>query len=156
MPERSGFMLLARVCAEWPDTKVLMLSGYPEREYGPQALREGAHGFIAKNLSPAVILRAIRAVASGEQYVSPALRKQMGGELRALLRSRKHGLQLLSAREHEVLRRLVSGQRATEIATALSLSVKTVSTYRSRIMRKVGVSSLAELVRYAAHRGVGK
>jgi two-component system invasion response regulator UvrY len=155
MPERSGFMLLQRVCSEWPDTKVLMLSGYPESEYGPQALREGAHGFLGKNLSPAVVLRAIRAVAGGAQYVSPALRKHMGSELRALLHRRKHGLQLLSKRENEVLRLLVSGKRATEISVALALSVKTVSTYRSRIMRKVGVASLAELVRYAVNRGVG-
>jgi two-component system, NarL family, invasion response regulator UvrY len=156
MPERSGFMLLQRVCSAWPETKVIMLSGYPESEYGPQALREGAHGFLAKNLAPAVILRAIRAIAGGALYVSPALREQLGDEWRALQDSRRHGLQLLSAREDEVLRLLVSGKRATEISAALGLSVKTVSTYRARIMRKVGVTTLAELVRYAVNRGVGK
>jgi DNA-binding NarL/FixJ family response regulator len=154
LPDASGLALLQRIKSDQPELKVLMLSSYPEQEYGPQALRDGADGFLNKSLAPKLVAQAIRAVAAGGQYLSPALFKHLGGELQGSRANRKSGAQALSAREREVLRLLVSGKSATEIGAALHLSVKTVSTYRARILQKTGVTSNAELVRYALHRGI--
>jgi DNA-binding NarL/FixJ family response regulator len=154
LPDKSGFTLLQRIKSDLPEMKVLVLSSYPEQEYGPQALRDGADGFLNKGLAPELVAKAIRVVAAGGQYLSPALFKHLGGDLPGSRANRKSGAQALSAREREVLQLLVSGKSATEIGVALHLSVKTVSTYRSRILQKTGVASNAELVRYALHRGI--
>lgn len=153
LPDSSGMLLLRTIKADFPETKVLMLSSYPEHEYGPQSLREGADGFISKSAPSLLIARAIRVVASGAQYVSASLLRHLA-ESTDQSRARKSSrTNVLSARELEVLRYLATGKGATEIGEILHLSVKTVSTYRARILQKTGVKTNAELVRYAMHRG---
>jgi DNA-binding NarL/FixJ family response regulator len=119
---------------------------HPEEHYAVRALKAGAAGYVTKASAPEELIRAIRKVASGGRYVSPWLAERLAQDA-AGDAERSH--EALSEREHEVLRMLASGRSATQIADQLSLSVKTVSTYRTRALEKLGLQSNAELVRYA-------
>ena len=135
-----------------PTIRVLALSVHPEDEWAVRALRAGASGYLTKDHSPDQLLDAIRRVYRGGKYVSPTLAEQLAKHLDAGGQRPPH--ELLSDREFEVMRRLGSGLTVSQIASELALSAKTVSTYRTRILEKMAVTTNADLVRYAAGYGL--
>ncbi len=146
LPGRSGLDILRELKRERPQLPILIYSMHPEEHYAVRALKAGAAGYVTKASAPDELIRAIRKVASGGRYVSPWLAERLAQDAAG---DAEHSHEALSEREHEVLRMLASGRSATEIASQLSLSVKTVSTYRTRALEKLGLQSNAELVRYA-------
>ncbi|MGD8969394.1 MAG: response regulator transcription factor [Anaerolineae bacterium] len=151
MPEGGGLETLKQLRTLRPDLPVLILSVYPEKQYATRALTAGAAGYLTKEAASHELVAAIRQVARGAKYISSslatALAEQLGDEERA-------PLDILSDRELQVLRLLASGKRIKDIAQDLSLSVKTVSTYRTRILTKLNLESTADLIRYALDRGL--
>ena len=135
-----------------PTIKVLVLSVHPEDQWAVRALRAGASGYLTKDHSPDQLLEAIRRVYRGGKYVSPTLAEQLASQLDNGGQRAPH--ELLSDREFEVMRRLGSGLTVSQIAQELNISAKTVSTYRARILEKMGVETNADLVRYAARYGL--
>ncbi|MFL5449809.1 MAG: response regulator [Gemmatimonadales bacterium] len=152
MPGPRFLELLQQLKAEHPTVAVLVLSVHPEDQYAVRALRAGAAGYLTKDHSPEELTDAIRRVYRGSKYVSPALGERLASDLAAGTRDVRH--ELLSDREYEVLCLLGSGRTVKEIASSLELSSKTVSTYRTRVLEKMGVTSNADLVRYAAQHGL--
>lgn len=143
----NGIDTLKQIRKEFPRLPVLILSMHAEREYGLRSIRAGASGYLAKSSAPEELVGAIERLALGRKYISPALAEQMAGDYggeEQLLHER------LSPREFEVFGMLIAGRSVTEIANELSLSVKTVSTHRARLLEKLGVRNTAELIRYAA------
>ncbi len=127
---------------------ILMLSGHAMEQHAPSALRQGASGFISKTCEPSEILQAVRAVAAGRPYVGAPLAAPL-----EQIRQMKAPHELLSRREREVFVRLASGQMNSQIATALGVSVKTVATFRARVVRKLHLASNSDLTYYAVvHR----
>jgi DNA-binding NarL/FixJ family response regulator len=151
LPGKGGLDLLKQIRTERPKLAVLMLSMYAEEVYAVRALKAGASGYLTKNSPPATLLAAIRKVAGGGRHVSPALLEQLAVEVG---QGRRSGSDTLSDREVEVLRRIASGESLNQIAEALHLSPKTVTTYRARIVDKTGLHSNAELARYALEKGL--
>jgi two-component system invasion response regulator UvrY len=149
---RSGIDLLAQIRAELPALPVLMLSMHAEEQYAIRCLRAGASGYIQKDRSPEELIEAIERVASGRTYVSDAVAEQLATELIRKPIGQPH--ERLSTREFEVFRLIASGQTATGIAEALHLSVKTVSTYRSRILEKTGFRTNADIIAHAIRTGL--
>jgi DNA-binding NarL/FixJ family response regulator len=147
MPDRSGIDILQQIRAVHDRTRVLVLSGYPERQYALNVLRAGASGFIEKGTAPEELLRAVRAVLQGRRYVSATLAEQLVGELDGDADKPLHSR--LSEREFQVFCKLAAGRAVSEIASELCLSVKTVSTYRSRILAKMSFHTNADLTSYA-------
>ena len=149
---RSGIDLLAEIHAELPSLPVLMLSMHDEELYAIRCLRAGASGYIEKGSSPDELIRAVERVAKGHTYVSEGVAEQLADEL---VRGRS-GLphERLTPREFEVFRLMAAGETPTAIAGMLHLSVKTVSTYRSRILEKTGFRTTAEMVAYAIRSGL--
>ncbi|MFA6032672.1 MAG: response regulator transcription factor [Myxococcota bacterium] len=154
MPGRTGLDVLKEIRDLRPKLPVLMLSIHPESQYAVRALRAGAYGYLTKDSAPAELVNAVRKVASGGRYITQAV-----GEKLALTLDRDPGApphETLSNREHYVLCMIGSGRTITEIARELKLSVKTVSTYRSRMLAKMGMRTSAELTRYAIENGLVK
>lgn len=154
LPDRSGLDLLYDLRTVAPEAPVLMVSGMLEEEFGERALESGAAGFISKASMMDEILAAIRRVRSGKKYIS----QELGARLieRRLNPTPQSAHESLSAREFEVLRLLGDGRTASEIAALLNLSVKTVSTYRTRVLEKLGLHTTAEIIRYALQHGLEK
>jgi two-component system, NarL family, invasion response regulator UvrY len=152
MPGISGLELIRRVRAEFGRLPLLVLSMYAEEQYALRAFKAGANGYMTKDSASAELIAAVRKVASGGAYVSPGQAERVVLQLNGSVTAARHTQ--LSDRELEVLRRLVGGQRPTEIAEALHLSVKTVSTHKSRIQEKLELPTLAELVRYGLEHGL--
>jgi two-component system invasion response regulator UvrY len=150
--DRSGLDVLATLRPEFPSLPVLMLSMHAEEQYALRALRAGANGYIQKDRSLEEILDAIQKVASGRVSVSEAVTGQMAEEILHGSADNPHAR--LSAREFEVFRMIAAGRAVSEIAAALNLSVKTVSTYRTRIMEKTGFRSNADIIAYAIRNGL--
>jgi DNA-binding NarL/FixJ family response regulator len=146
LPDASGLDLLKRIKREKPELPVLVFSMFSEDEYAITALNAGASGYLAKDSPPDQILEAIRRVTGGGRYVSPALAEKLLAGTVAPARKLPH--ERLSPREFEVLLSLSRGIPLTEIGDRLHLSVKTVSTYRSRVLEKLELKSNAELARY--------
>lgn len=143
-----GFLdTLHRVKINRPKIQVLVLSMHPEDHYALRALKAGAAGYLTKDHSPNELANAIRHVYDGRKYVSPSLAEKLATELGS--DSNRPAHEALSDREYEVLCRLAEGQSISEIAKALKLSPKTVSTYRARVLEKMRLTSNADLVRYA-------
>ena len=147
MPDRSGLDILKQIRISYPSTNVLMMSGLPERQYALSVLKAGACGYLAKGSPPEELLKAVRDVLRGRRYVSDAV-----GEL--LLDDMHHDHELpahgrLSEREFQIFCKLAAGRTVSEIAEELFLSVKTISTYRTRVLEKMSFSSNAELTMYA-------
>ncbi|PKL23915.1 MAG: DNA-binding response regulator [Spirochaetae bacterium HGW-Spirochaetae-3] len=147
IPGKDGMEVLRDIKEIAPDTPVLMLSIQPEEQYALRAFRLGASGCLNKSGAPDELIEAIRAVASGGSYVSQAASK-------ALVSGIKNGdgrppHLLLSEREHQVMLMLAGGSTVGEAATSLKLSVKTVSTYRARILEKMNLANNAQLTQYA-------
>ncbi len=151
MGGRSGFETLRRIHAEWPSQPVVMLSMYPEDEYAQLALESGAHGYLSKDRDPEHLIAAIRTAASGGYYLPPGLTP---ARMHHCMAERPPHF-LLTERERQILARIVQGQSLTGIGEQLCLSVKTVSTYRTRLLAKLGLASNAELIRYCLEHGIG-
>jgi two-component system invasion response regulator UvrY len=146
MPGMPFLELLGQVRAMSPQTRVLVLSMHPEEQYGIRALRGGAAGYLTKDRASEELVNAIRVVHSGKRYVSPSLAQHLAAVLQE---GETSPHEELSAREFEVLGLLIAGRTVKQIAASMSLSMKTVSTYRTRIMQKLRVQTTADLVRYA-------
>ncbi len=147
MPGQSGIDALAMIRAKAPDVGILILSGYPEEQYAVNLIRQGASGYLNKECEPMEIVTAIRTIALGRRYISPSVAELIAQQLNRKEGSAAHDL--LSEREFQVFLKLAKGETAGEIAQALSLSVKTVSTYRTRLMEKMGLQSNSDLTYYA-------
>jgi two-component system invasion response regulator UvrY len=147
LPDGSGGDLLRRLKRERPELPVLVLSMHAEERFALQLLRDGASGYLQKEALADDLLGAIRAVLQGRRYVSPAVRELLAGESGAPEPGPLHGA--LSEREFEIFCRLAQGQGSSSIARELGLSVKTVSTYRSRVLDKMRMASNADLTYYA-------
>jgi DNA-binding NarL/FixJ family response regulator len=152
LPDGSGLDVLKQLRGLRPGLPVLILSMYPETQYATRALRAGAAGYLTKESVPAELVAALRHVAAGGRYVSRELGEVLAAQVGGQATPEPH--EALSDREDQVLRLLATGQTVTQIAQALSLSVKTVSTYRSRVLEKLGLKTTAELMRYALERGL--
>lgn len=147
MPGRSGIETLKRIKDIKPDLPVLILSMYPEDQYALRLLKAGAAGYMTKETAPDLLVSAIRKVASGKRYVSPALADILAAKMVDKSDAPPH--ETLSDREYQIFCMLASGKVVSEIALELSLSVKTISTYRARIMDKMHLTKNAELTYYA-------
>jgi two-component system invasion response regulator UvrY len=147
MPDRSGIDILRQVRATHPHTKVLVLSGFPEKQYAVNVLRAGASGYLNKEMAPEELLAAVHNVLMGRRYVSPALAELLVNGLDEDQDKPMHAR--LSEREFQIFRKLAAGQAVSDIANELCISVKTVSTYRSRVLEKMSFTSNADLTAYA-------
>ena len=151
MPGRGGLDVLSSVRHDYPDTRVLIVSTHGEAQYSVRAIRAGAAGYLTKNDSPAELVAAVRQIFRSGRYLSHGVATALAMFTADDRPSQRHDG--LSDREHQVLRLLTAGQTVSEIAAELSLSVKTVSTYRSRLAEKLGARTTADLIRYAlAHK----
>lgn len=152
MPGGSSFELLKDVRAQDPKAKVLVLTMFPEEQYGVRCIRAGASGFLSKESAPDKLLEAVRKLAQGGKYISVELAEALASAVAGECDGNPHDR--LSDREMEVFRRLAAGRTVSQIADELSLSVKTVSTHRTRILKKMGMGSNAELIHYALKNGL--
>jgi len=146
MSGRSGLDVLREIKQSKPRLPVLVLSMHPENQFAVRVLKCGASGYMTKESAPDELVGAVKKVLAGGRYVSNALAENLAASLSA---SQKTPQELLSNREFQVLRLIASGKMVTDIARELSLSVKTISTYRSRILEKMGMKNNAELMHYA-------
>jgi DNA-binding NarL/FixJ family response regulator len=146
MPGRSGLDVLREIKQSKPRLPVLVLSMHPENQFAVRVLKCGASGYMTKESAPDELVGAVKKVLAGGRYVSNALAEDLAASLSA---SQKAPQEKLSDREFQVLRLIASGKMVTDIARELSLSVKTISTYRSRILDKMGMKNNAELMHYA-------
>ena len=151
MPEPSGLDLIKILAAEFPGLPILILSVYPEEQFAVRVLKAGAAGYLVKDSAPELLVTAIRKVYVGGKFISPTTAEAMAFELQN--RKGKSTVDL-SDREFQVLRMMASGKTATLIAVELGLSVKTISTYRARLLEKLNLKNNAELVRYAIERNL--
>jgi len=147
MPGQSGIDAIAMVRAKAPDTGILILSGYPEEHYAMNLIRQGASGYLNKECDPMEIVEAIRTISLGRRYITPGVAELLARQLDRNNDVAPH--EQLSEREFQVFLKLATGETAGSIAEHLSLSVKTVSTYRSRLMEKMNLSSNSDLTYYA-------
>jgi two-component system, NarL family, invasion response regulator UvrY len=152
LPGKSGIDTLREMRQRHPDTRVLVLSGFPEERYALSMLRNGADGYLCKNCEREELIRAIRTVATGRRYVSPRTAELLADEMAGASQGAPHDG--LSERELQVFLRLAAGESVSAIADSLHLSVKTISTYRTRLLEKLDVSSNAELASYAIRHGL--
>lgn len=151
MPGRSGLDVLRDVKHDYPRLPVIILSMHPEDQYAMRCLRAGAAAYINKDSAPDELSIATRKILSGGRYISPRMAEKLVSQFDEPTEKLPH--ESLSDREHEVMRMIASGVSLTEIGDRLHVSVKTVSTYRARIMEKMKMSSNAEVTRYAmVHR----
>jgi DNA-binding NarL/FixJ family response regulator len=147
MPNKNGIDCLRIIRQSRPELAVLILSGYPEAHYAVNMLRSGANGYISKNAPPEELIRAIRVVARGKRYLSETAADLVSAELERPTDKKLH--ETLSEREFQIFRKLAAGQSPTQIAEELHLSVKTVSTYRARVLEKMNLKTNADLTYYA-------
>ena len=148
MPEMNGIEATRQICIRTPATQVVMLSMHSNREHVYQAMKAGATGYVLKDAASAELVQAVRAVCAGRRYVSSAI-----GML-SELSGQRGPLESLSTREGQVLQLVVEGRTSSEIAHAINLSKTSVDTYRSRLMKKLGVSDVASLVKLAVQHGL--
>jgi DNA-binding NarL/FixJ family response regulator len=147
MPGRAGMDLIRQVRAERPRLRILVLSMHQEHQYAIRAIRAGASGYLTKESASRELATALRKVASGGAYITPEVAEQLA--LGAMPSAEALPHTTLSDREFQVLRMLVAGKSVSDIAADLTLSVKTVSTHKARLMQKLGVSNTSEMFRYA-------
>lgn len=147
MPGRSGLEVLKEIRKSRPRLPVLVLSMHPEDQFAVRVLKSGAAGYMTKESAPEELVGALKKVLNGGRYVSATLAEKMASYLTTDLQRPPH--ELLSNREFLVLRLLASGKTVSQVAEVLTLSVKTISTYRARILEKMAMQSNAELTHYA-------
>jgi two-component system response regulator NreC len=155
MPGVSGIDATARIRRELPSTKVLILSMHDDQGYLRQALRAGASGYVLKKAADTELLAAIRAAARGEVFLDPSLAKGFVEDI-VLPKAQEPDIPMLSDREREVLHLLARGHTNQQVADRLCIGVKSVETYKARLMEKLGLKGRAELVRYALTHGLLK
>jgi DNA-binding NarL/FixJ family response regulator len=146
LPDKSGLDILHSVKLRWPNTNVLMLSMLPQEQYAIRALKLGASGYLTKDTASEELMLAVRKISAGGKYISNSLAEGLAIHLEKENFAMKHDL--LSSREFEILIKIANGKPLQEIGNELFISVKTVSTYRSRIMEKMEMSRNTELARY--------
>jgi len=152
MPGKNGLDLLKQLRSDHPKLAILILSTYSEEIYAMRALKLGAAGYLTKDSPTCALINAVRKAAAGGKHVSPAMMEKLVSSIGGSSGNSTH--EALSNRELEVLKMIASGASLVKIAEALHLSPHTVTTYRARIMEKMGVSSNAELTRYAIENGL--
>jgi DNA-binding NarL/FixJ family response regulator len=152
MPELNGADAARAILAREPKCRIIVLSMYSQREYVRRALKAGAAGYVVKGSAAKELVEAIRAVHAGQRYLSPRVADVVLEDYTD--EKREDPLSRLSAREREVLQLLAEGKTGAEIAQRLSLSQKTVETYRARLVEKLGIRDLAGLVRFAIQKGL--
>jgi DNA-binding NarL/FixJ family response regulator len=154
MPNRNGIDTLKQLKKEFPRLPVLILSMHPEEQYAVRALKAGASGYLTKQSAPELLVTAIRQVASGKKYLSPAVAQQLAEAISD--NSDKSPHERITDREYQVLVMIAAGKTLTQIADSLNLGVATVSTYRARLLEKMGLKSTAELIRYGLEHGLAE
>ena len=147
MPDRSGLDVLAQLKKQYPELPILILSMHSEDQYAIRVLKAGASGYMTKDSAPEELVKAVRKVTSGGRYVSPSLAEKLAYDLTNQVEKSLH--ESLSDRELQVMCMIADGKTITEISNELYLSVKTVSTYRSRILKKMNMKNNADLIRYS-------
>jgi len=153
MPDQSGVDALAAIKARAPDLPVLILSGFPEEHYATTLLRQGASGYLNKDCDPEEIVKAIRTVYRGRKYITAGVAELLADGLGGGVGD-KPAHEQLSEREFQVFLRLAKGETIGHMANSMSLSVKTVSTYRTRVMEKMKLESNSDLTYYALKNGL--
>jgi two-component system, NarL family, invasion response regulator UvrY len=152
MPDRNGIDALKLIKKEFPRLAVLVLSMHPEEHYAVRALKAGAAGYLTKQMAPDLLVKAIRQVAAGKKYVSPAVAQQLAVAITDDDERPLH--ERLSDREYQTLVMISSGKTLTQIAEELNLSVKTVSVYRARLLEKMKLKNNAEITHYGLKHGL--
>jgi len=152
LPDRNGIEVLKQIKKDKPELAVLMLSMHREDQYAIRALKAGAAGYLTKQSAPRELVTAIRQVAGGQKYVSAALAQTLASQVGADHEAQAH--ETLSDREYQTLTMIASGRTVSEIAQELSLSVKTISEYRARLLVKMQLKTSAELTTYAIRNGL--
>lgn len=152
MPGSTGTETLKQLKAECPNLPVLVLSMHPEDQYAVRMIKAGADGYLTKASAPEELVKAIRKVLGGGQYVSPSLAEKLALTVKASTGNAPH--EHLSDREYEVMCLIASGKTVSKIAETMHLGVTTISTYRARILEKMNLKNNAELTRYALERGL--
>ena len=152
LPGKNGIDIVKVLREENPRLRVLMLSMYPEDQYAVRALKAGAHGYLNKASAPTMLLEAIAQIMAGRRFITPATAQALADRLVSDVEELPHTR--LSDREFQTLCLMTSGNRLADIAASLSLSPKTVSVYRARILEKMGMSNNAELTHYAVKHGL--
>lgn len=147
LPGRSGLDILPQIQAQWPDTKVIVLSSFDDHQFAVRALRDGALAFLTKERAAKELLKAITTVNRGKRYITEELADRLAAQI--AMDNPKPLHETLSQREFEVFRMIASAKTPTEISLQLGISKKTVATYRARILEKMNFSSNAELMKYA-------
>ena len=154
MPNRNGIDTLKQLKKEFPRLPVLILSMHPEEQYAVRALKAGASGYLTKQSAPEQLVNAIRQVASGKKYLSPAVAQQLADAISEATDKSPH--ERITDREYQVLKLIAAGKTQTQIAETLNLGVATISTYRARLLEKMGLRSTAELIRYGLEHGLAE
>jgi DNA-binding NarL/FixJ family response regulator len=152
MPNRNGIDTLKQLKKEFPRLPVLILSMHPEEHYAVRALKAGAAGYLTKQSAPEQLVTAIRQVAAGKKYVSPAVALQLAEAIADNADKPPH--ERITDREYQVLVLIATGDTLTQVAEKLNLGVATVSTYRARLLEKMSLKSTAELIRYGIEHGL--
>jgi DNA-binding NarL/FixJ family response regulator len=152
MPGRGGLETLQELKRLWPSLGVLVLSMHPEDQYAVRVLREGADGYLSKESAAEELISALRKIHGGGKYVSPTLAERLAQTVERGFAGPPH--EQLSTREFQVMVLIAQGRTVSEIGDELHLSVKTISTYRSRILEKMGMKNNAELMHYAIEEGI--
>jgi two-component system invasion response regulator UvrY len=152
MPDRSGLETLELMKKEHPGIQVLMLSMHRETQYAVRALKSGAAGYLNKQSAPAQLIDAIRLVASGKKYISPEVAQELASQVSGERDGPLH--ETLSNREYQTLCMIASGLPVSAIADQLALSVKTISMYRARVLKKMQLKNNAELTHYVIKQGL--
>jgi two-component system, NarL family, invasion response regulator UvrY len=151
MHGRTGLDVLKEIRASASRMPVLVLSAHPEEQYAVRVLKAGAAGYLTKESAPQELCRAVRKVVSGGKYLTPGVAEQLAAEVQS---SGRQAHELLSNREYQVMLLIAAGKVPKEIGDELSLSVKTVGTYRTRVLEKLRLKNNAELMRYVLERGL--
>ncbi|MGQ0509158.1 MAG: response regulator [Betaproteobacteria bacterium] len=149
IPGKNGLDILKAVRRSHPGVQVLMFSMYPEEQYAVRALQAGAAGYLCKNTPPHRIIEALRCAARGRKYVSPELAQTLASRISEDVADGRPPHELLSDREFQTMRCIAGGRKLAEIAAEMSLSPKTVSVYRARLLEKMKLRNNADLTRYA-------
>lgn len=152
MPGKNGIEALKPIKEAYPQLRTLILSMYPEDQFGVRALKAGAAGYLTKDSAPEKLIEAVERIASGKRYITAELAELLAENMGPMSEIPLH--QTLSDREFQTLRLIASGRRLSDIARELSLSPKTVSVYRTRLLEKMHLTNNAELTHYAIKHGL--
>ena len=147
MPGLNGLDLIHRIKADFPEVAVLVLSMHAEEQYAIRSFKAGANGYVTKDSDTPIMVEGVRILAAGGRFIAPAMAQAMALHLSSARDVLPH--ESLSDREMEIFRRIVKGQSVNAIADSLSISNKTVSTHKARVLEKMGMDSTADLVRYS-------